>query len=170
MSEHLKAKRQLPFIEENSFSLNFEDKFRRFGFTALLIIILAALAGFFSSGYFSEQHQSNENNSLLVEYDKYGRLMKDFTLSVTIAEQPAATHTLRLSNDFLQDFQVENVVPQPDRMYSSNNTLYLEYRASPLKQNLTTRLSLKPLTPGIVRTTISANDLPETAISQFIYP
>lgn len=170
MQEKIKTKRQLPFIEESTFALNFEDKFRRFGFTSLILIIISALVGFFSSGYFSAKHDTIGNNGTHIEYEKFGRLMRDFTMTVTASEKDSTSYTLQLGDDFLQAFQVENIVPQPDKMYSMNNTLVLHYATSPARGELSTQLYLKPIVPGYVRTTISVNSQPETAISQLIYP
>ncbi|CBG88258.1 hypothetical protein [Citrobacter rodentium] len=163
------AKHAIPFIEESRRALNFEDKFRRIGFTFLLLIIIAASVGLFSNGYFSASQATNDSQRFHVEYEKYGRLLKDDTLKISV-RNAASDLTLRLGKDFTTAFQTEMVTPQPDKMYSHNDQLILYYAPSSDNDNVTVRITAKPQKPGYFHTAISANDEPALVISQWIYP
>ncbi|MGP4883150.1 hypothetical protein ACTXQV_68445, partial [Klebsiella pneumoniae] len=50
----IKNQQPCPIVDENERSLRFEYRFRRYGIIVLSLIILTALSGLWSSGYFSE--------------------------------------------------------------------------------------------------------------------
>lgn len=163
------TKHLIPFVEESRKALNFEDKFRRIGFTCLLLIIIAALSGLFSSGYFSSSKLVADNPKLQVEYEKFGRLMKDDTLKISLPSPPSGPLTLQLGKDFTASFQIETITPEPDSMRNVNHQLVMEYASTPNAET-TVWLTVKPLRPGFFQTTLSANSGAEKVISQFVYP
>ena len=55
---------KVPGIKESYRLLTFEYAFRQVGFIVLLAIILAAIAGLFSSGLVSDEEKTNSANSL----------------------------------------------------------------------------------------------------------
>lgn len=61
-------KERLPGIKESEFFLNFECAARKYGLGILLGIILAALLGIFSGGYFSTAEKTNAPGNLTVTY------------------------------------------------------------------------------------------------------
>lgn len=164
------TKGAIPSVEESRTALHFEDKFRRIGFTCLAMIIIAALAGLFSSGYLSTRHQNNANQTLHVEYEKYGRLLKDFTLEITVPNRPAASLSLRLGKDFSRAFQIETITPQPDQMYRHNDTLVLIYAPTSGRESARVALTVKPQLPGYFHSSLATDAGPELVISQLVYP
>lgn len=60
-------------VDENEQALRFEYRFRRYGIIVLSLIILTALSGLWSSGYFSEAHRE----SLKVNYASITSVMPD---------------------------------------------------------------------------------------------
>lgn len=56
----IKNQQPCPIVDENERSLRFEYRFRRYGIIVLSLIILTALSGLWSSGYFSEAHRGNQ--------------------------------------------------------------------------------------------------------------
>lgn len=53
--------------------LTFEYAFRQVGFIVLLGIIVAAIAGLFSSGMVSDTVKTNSSKSLTIDYERFGR-------------------------------------------------------------------------------------------------
>ena len=76
-------KERLPGIKESEFFLNFECAARKYGLGILLGIILAALLGIFSGGYFSTAEKTNAPGNLTVTYERFGRLQTEFRLKIT---------------------------------------------------------------------------------------
>lgn len=77
----------LPGVKENRFALTLEARFRQVGFAVLLLILLLALGGFFSTGYFSSAEKTNNNQTLHLYYERFGRLQTEFKLRATVPHQ-----------------------------------------------------------------------------------
>ena len=71
-------------VDENEQALRFEYRFRRYGIIVLSLIILTALSGLWSSGYFSEAHRESPEGELRVDYQRYARLMSETELNIQI--------------------------------------------------------------------------------------
>src|SRR5690606_39274844 len=89
----------LPGVDENRFALKFESLCHCFGLPGLLIIVVAALAGLLSNGYFSETTKNSPNNILQVHYERFGRLQTPVQMKVTLQVQNSQRMTLRLGQD-----------------------------------------------------------------------
>ena len=80
----IKNQQPCPIVDENERSLRFEYRFRRYGIIVLSLIILTALSGLWSSGYFSEAHRETSGGELSVDYQRYARLMSETELNIQI--------------------------------------------------------------------------------------
>jgi len=160
----------LPGVDEDRFALQFESLCHRFGLIFLLIIVVAALAGFFSNGYFSETIQKSPNNILQVHYERFGRLQTPVQVKISLHLQNSQRLTLRLGQDYMTHFETENIWPQPDEMRSDGTDIVLVYNKVTPKQPFTVWLYTTPDQPGKVVTTVSVNNEPGIRFWQFIYP
>lgn len=97
-------KERLPGIKENEFFLNFECAARQIGLGILLAIILAALLGLFSGGYFSTAEKTTAQRNLTVAYDRFGRLQTEFRLKITAHPRVADKYIFSLGGDFTSSF------------------------------------------------------------------
>ncbi|MCP2005762.1 hypothetical protein [Buttiauxella ferragutiae] len=163
------AKQSSP-VAEKPFWLNFEFQLRRVGFVLLLLIVAAALAGLFSRGYLSEATRSNDDHSLTLDYEKFNRLMSDMDMKITSVTPPGKRNRIVLGGDFMEGFRIDTLQPQPDKMYSLNGEMILEYQpiAPGVKQTLW--LSLTPMKFGAMKSTVAIDNGAEIPFQQFIYP
>lgn len=161
---------KLPGVKENRFALNFESGFQSIGFAVLLCIILAAVLGFFSNGYFSSAQKSNISQTLSVNYEHFGRLQTEFKLHFTVQPQNTDKYVVSLGGKFNEDFQPGSISPQPDSMYSRGNTLYLVYNNVNNNRDFSVWMYVTPTVPGKSVSSISVNDQPGITFWQFIYP
>ncbi len=86
----IKNQQPCPIVDENERSLRFEYRFRRYGIIVLSLIILTALSGLWSSGYFSEAHRETGGGELSVDYQRYARLMSETELNIQIKPDTAS--------------------------------------------------------------------------------
>ena len=138
----------LPGVDEDRFALQFESLCHRFGLIFLLIIVVAALAGFFSNGYFSETIQKSPNNILQVHYERFGRLQTPVQVKISLHLQNSQRLTLRLGQDYMTHFETENIWPQPDEMRSDGTDIVLVYNEVTPQQPFTVWLYTTPDQPG----------------------
>lgn len=160
----------LPGVNENRAALTFEERFRQFGFAVLLFILALALGGFFSTGYFSTAQKENNNHTLRLYYERFGRLQTEGKLKVTAPFSNSGEYVFRLDGDFSDNFQPGNISPQPDRMFSQGKAIILIYNAIKNHSDFSVTMYVTPTTPGKAVSLVSFNNGPEIRFWQFIYP
>lgn len=110
-------------IDENERALRFEYRFRRYGIIILSLIILTALSGLWSSGYFSEAHRDSATGELSVDYQRYAGLMSETELNILIHPDQKNETTISFASTLLSRYQIGDIRPQPDKMYSSGEII-----------------------------------------------
>lgn len=163
-------KEKLPGIKESELFLNFECAARKVGLGLLLIIILAALAGFFSTGYFSRTEKTNAQQNLTVAYERFGRLQTEFRLKITAHSRVADKYIFSLGGDFTSSLEPNSIWPRPDSMYSKDNRLFLVYNNLKSMNNFSIWIYVTPTDPGKLNHSLQLNGEPEIRFWQFIYP
>ncbi|KFC79989.1 hypothetical protein [Buttiauxella agrestis] len=162
-------KSSLPIVEK-PFWLSFEFQLRRMGFALLLAIVIAAMVGLFSRGYISDARIVNDSGTLRIDYEKYSRLMSDVDMKITSSQIRENRNRIILGGDFMDSFRIDTLQPQPDKMYSLNGKMVLEYSVSAPGSEQTLWLSLTPMKFGATHSTVAIDNGPEITLHQFIYP
>lgn len=165
-----REKAHLQGVKESQRFLNFESGFHMIGFISLLCIVLLATAGAFSGGYLSEETRKNTLKTTELQFEKFGRLQTEFQFKISGQKHDSVNMTLRIGGDFNKFYEMENIWPQPDSMYSKGNDLYLVYNDSEATQDFTVWLQVTPVKPGSVMSFLQLNGEPEIRFRQFIYP
>ena len=157
-------------VKESLRFLDFESGFHKIGFICLLCIVFLASVGAFSGGYLSEVTRKNTLKTTGLQYERFGRLQTEFKFKISAQKYDSVNKTLRMGGDFNKFYEMENIWPQPDSMYSKGNDLYLVYNDSEAMQNFTIWLRVTPVKPGSVKSFLQLNGEPEIRFRQFIYP
>lgn len=157
-------------VKESLRFLNFESGFHKIGFICLLCIVFLASVGAFSGGYLSEVTRKNTLKTTGLQCERFGRLQTEFKFKISAQKYDSVNKTLRIGGDFNKFYEMENIWPQPDSMYSKGNDLYLVYNDSEAMQNFTIWLRVTPVKPGSVKSFLQLNGEPEIRFRQFIYP
>lgn len=163
-------KEKLPRIKESELFLNFECAARKIGLGILLLIIFAALAGIFSTGYLSRAEKTNAQQNLTVVYERFGRLQTEFRLKITAHSRVANKYVFSLGGDFSSSLETNTIWPQPDSMYSKDDRLFLVYNNLKSMENISIWLYVTPTAPGKLNHALQLNSEPEIRFWQFIYP
>ena len=166
----IKNQQPRPIVDENVRALRFEYYFRRYGIIMLGLIILTALSGLWSSGYFSEAHRESASGELAVDYQRYARLMSETELNIQIKPDTASDTIISFAAPLLTRYQIGDIRPQPDKMYSTGGKLYLVYQQTPHRLPMSVWLSITPKTAGNITLQAAVNNRSAVTWSQFIYP
>ncbi|MEH9314780.1 hypothetical protein RAE90_29455, partial [Klebsiella pneumoniae] len=118
----------------------------------------------------SEVTRKNTLKTTGLQYERFGRLQTEFKFKISAQKYDSVNKTLRIGGDFNKFYEMENIWPQPDSMYSKGNDLYLVYNDSEAMQNFTIWLRVTPVKPGSVKSFLQLNGEPEIRFRQFIYP
>ncbi|KFC10841.1 hypothetical protein GTGU_00538 [Trabulsiella guamensis ATCC 49490] len=159
-----------PRVEESPSALNFEYNVNRFGVLFLLAIIFSAVAGLFSNGLLSSASKQNSTHTLDINYDRFERLTSESEINITLQSLHASRYIVSIGNSLLNNYQLGDIRPEPDSMYSKGNTLYLIYNAADVQSPLSLWISVTPKKPGNIANTVKVNSEPEITFSQFVYP
>lgn len=157
---------KVPGIKESYRLLTFEYAFRQVGFIVLLAIIVAAIAGLFSSGVVSDVEKTNDAKTLALSYERFGRRQTESRMAVT----SEGKYTLSLTSESSDAYEPGSVWPQPDSMYSRGNTLFLVYDRLQQTDKFTVLLFITPSKAGKWTNSIRVNNEPDIRFWQFIYP
>lgn len=79
---------KLPGVNESRRALNFESACQWVGLALLMAIIIAAVLGIFSNGYFSSANAVNSAQTLRVNYERFGRLQTEYKIELTAKTLP----------------------------------------------------------------------------------
>lgn len=157
-------------VKEKPFWLNFEYRVRQTGFVILLLIVFGAFLGVFSKGYFSEQRVMNKEDNLSIEYERFNRLMSDVQLKIHVKSAAGQGQKITLSGDFMANYRIDSLLPEPDNMYSHNGKLVIEYEPTIADISQTIWLSLTPLKAGAFTSLVTVNQGSELTVRQYVYP
>lgn len=165
-----REKETLPGITESRRGLNFEALFRQVGLVVLLGVIIAALSGLFSNGYFSSAQKDNNSRTLDIQYQRFGRLQTEFELRFSTRSLPAESYIFSINGELNTKFEPGAISPQPDSMVTQGKTLYLIYRNVKTQGDFSVRMFITPTAMGKSVNSIKVNSEPEIRFWQFIYP
>lgn len=163
-------KEKLPGIDERYRLLTFEYAFRQVGFIVLLAIIVAAIAGLFSSGIVSDTVKTNSAKSLTINYERFGRRETETRMQLSFPVHTEGHYVLSMTSQSSDAYEPGSVWPQPDSMFSQGKTLYFVYNNLKKSDSFTVLLFTTPSRAGKWNTVIRVNSEPEINLWQFIYP
>lgn len=159
-----------PPVREKHVWLSFEANVRRIGFFLLLFIVLAALSGLFSRGHFSHVERSSADNTLTLSYERFNRQQSDVDMEISTTAASGNKLTITLGGDFMQAFKIDTLQPQPDKTWSQQDSLVLEYECGSLPSSGKVWLGLLPQQPGSSTSTVTVNNGPPLTFWQFTWP
>ena len=135
----------------------------RAGWTALTLLLLAALAGLFGHGWLSKD--SIGDGIMRVDYDRFQRITKvtAYRLNLKGGGEPKLTFGPR----FQTGYEVVDIEPRP--VHSSAGDKGLELQFASHEDSLRVVVWVKPRSFGQMRFTLSSGGAPLT-VRAFIYP
>ena len=146
-------------------------RFERIGWAVMGLIVLAALLGLTGSGWLSQTIATNAQ--LRVEYDRFLRMEAPvvFKLHIGPASVSADAVVLRVDAAFVEDFDIERVVPEPAAWRLTPEGAELRFAASGEGPLGVVNLRLQPQRYGPGTATIGlADQQPPVRLRYFVYP
>ena len=112
-------------VADSPFWLHVETKVQRIGSVLLIAVVIAGLLGLFSQGWLSARSAHSSDGKLTVQYDRYARLQSDIDMQLTANASKERRTVFILGGNFMQDFEIRTLQPQPEKMTSQNGELVL---------------------------------------------
>ncbi|PLM93661.1 hypothetical protein CWN07_29100, partial [Klebsiella quasipneumoniae] len=98
------------------------------------------------------------------------RLMSETELNIQIKPTQENDTTISFAATLLTRYQLGDIRPQPDKMYSADGKLYLVYQRTTSRSPLSVWLAITPKTIGTLSLQAAVNDRPAVSWQQFVYP
>ncbi|WP_028239380.1 hypothetical protein [Stutzerimonas azotifigens] len=142
-------------------------KTERVGWYLILLILVLALAGLFSTGPLSRVNAQTPSGQLAVDYQRFERLGASSDMRLTIRGSPGETLWLTLDGALLERFALESIQPEPALAEGAGSGMRLQLTLG--GDSATLNLTLRPNGVGPARSRAQLRG--ETLdISQFVYP
>lgn len=155
-------------VHEDQRWINFEDKLKRWGTGFLIIFILSGMAGVFSKGYFSEGRAGDGTTQII--YERFGRVLSSMDMKITYVSSGTEMSRISLGRDFMENYEVLTLHPQPFRAFSDGRKLILEYHLLIPARQQTIWLGLQPRKAGAGRTFVTVDGNKPLSFFQLVYP
>lgn len=150
-------------------ALAFQRRFlgvQRIAWSLLALVPLAAVAGLFGGGLFSETTAGGAAAGVTVSFDRFARLSADTELELRLerADGPSA---VSISRSLLDRYDISEIRPEPERVVTRPNRIEYVFAAS---SSGTARFAVQPSSPGSSSGTVTVAGGAPVRISQFVFP
>lgn len=162
------ASRRSPVQEDMRWQIK-EWQLEKWGSRVLILLVLLALLGAFSDGLLSQGSAHNKAGTLSVEYQRMMRAMTDETFTFRIKSLTGEPTVLTLGRDFMDNFEIETLQPQPLVTHASLHEMVLTWPASPNREQALW-LTVQPQSAGHFISTITLKGAEPVTLSQWVLP
>jgi hypothetical protein len=136
---------------------------QRIGWAVFMMFVILALLGFFGNGVLS--HRKTQTAGSTVEYERYGRYENTTHLHF-IAANDGGQAVVYIPQQYLEDFQLEHITPEPDRqMMVEGHYAYTFLADAPVH----ILMRGMPKKSGAIEAVVRINNTP-FRLSQYIFP
>jgi hypothetical protein len=145
---------------------------QRLSWMGMGLIVLGALAGLFGSGPLSQGKVSSPNDSLQLEYDRFGRFQAPAKLKIILGAGTEQDGQVKvwLSRSYLETAEVQQVTPQPESVEASPDRLTYVFRTTALDRPTAVTFHLEPEQIGFQTGQIGVFSGQTLKFNQLIYP
>jgi hypothetical protein len=143
----------------------------RVGWCAMFAILAFALLGGFGRGWLSSATASSEEDSLSVEYERFGRKNASCELRIRVAPRLVGDRLqVNFDREFIDNVRVETFMPQFESAARDAEGVTFAFQIESGVGEPLIELSYQPEKVGPLPCRIRVNDSEAIALNQFIYP
>lgn len=141
---------------------------QRAGWTVMALTLVAALAGVFGGGPLA--HAEATAAGLHVEYERFCRNGGDARLELRVDAAGADGARVWFAREYLERFELIEVLPQPERVDSSADIVRMTFSAPEGREEVTVLLRTRPRTIGRVEGALGVEGGGQVRFTQLSYP
>ena len=150
-------------------ALDFQRRFhvvQRITWWLLALVPVAAVAGLFGGGLFSETTAGSRAAGVTVSYDRFARMTADTELELRLARADGPT-AVTISRSLLDRYDIGEIRPQPERVVTRPDRIEYVFAAA---AGGTARFAVQPSSAGSSSGTITVAGGPPVQVNQFVFP
>lgn len=137
---------------------------QRFGLTFIYLLIIAAAVGLFGDGLASKKTQTAQQ--ITVESERFYRFQAPMELKITATNTSSNDLIVAFPNDYLKNFEVKSIVPEPSENRFTNDQVQYVFDATGAAD---IAFFLIPHSRGTISGSLNVNDQ-SFQLSHFIFP
>ena len=160
--------RNYPVREDMAYQLKVW-RFERWGWYALVAVMLMALLGVFSRGPISAQEARSLDRKVTVHYEIFHRNGSTNPMKIVFSGRENSPVELELSGDLLEGFSIESMQPEPIKAISAGQGIRLWVQTDPQGQ-ATLYLTLRGDGLGGYNSRVSVPGSAPVNLTQYILP
>ena len=147
-------------------------RIERFGWSVMVVIIVAALAGVFGGGgLIADTTASDSAGSTEILYARFARYASPTTLDVNVAASASGRPILvRVTDKYLNTMKVRAITPPPTSTVIADQQHVFVFERSAPSASATIRFELEPAAMGRHQGWITVDEAAPISFAQFIYP
>jgi hypothetical protein len=150
-------------------ALDFQQRFyviQRVAWSVLALVPVAAVAGLFGGGLFSETTAGGRAAGVTVIYDRFARITADTEIELRLARANGPT-AVTISSALLDRYEVSDIRPQPVRVVTRPDRVEYVFAASP---SGTALFAVQPDDVGSSSGTVAVAGGAPVRVDQFVFP
>jgi hypothetical protein len=143
----------------------------RIGWAAMVLLLVWTLLGGFGEGWLSRQKVWNAEQTVGLDYERFGRRDAPFRLRLEL--RPDASRealVVHLGREFLDAVEIERITPDYRSMIADGDGAAVTFDADPGARDYSITIEYKPRHVGRLHLTLRALRHSEITTDQFIYP
>jgi hypothetical protein len=143
----------------------------RIGWAAMALFLAWALLGGFGEGWLSRRHAWNEDRTVGIDYDRYGR--RDAPMELRLYLQPKGSAdelAVHLNREFIDAVEIERITPDYRNMVLDDDGAAATFSAEPGASDYSITIEYKPRQAGRLHGELRALGKTAMTFDQFIYP
>lgn len=157
-------------VEEHMRWQHREWRIQRVGIMLLFLIVVLGACGLFSKGFLSNKAVNASDGSVMVEYERFGRIQSSMDMVIRIRNISSDQFTVTLGRGAMDKLQIQSLHPQPVEAQTKGSDLVLTFAADKTIPDHTVWLGLQPQSPGINKVSVGADSQMPVEFTQWIYP
>jgi hypothetical protein len=158
-------------VNEDLVFLDKEWRFQRIGWFVIGLILLLAALGAFGRGLLSDD-QIGDPNTLHADYHRILRHGADTDLTLRVGPSTSQDSTVRLliSTEYLKDFEVVDIKPEPSASGTADGVFFYEFERSDPASSVAIIMTLKPQGFWSQNATLGLPGSTPLKFNQFVLP
>jgi hypothetical protein len=147
-------------------------RFERVGWVIMALVVFFGLLGLFSGGPLARSEAASADGAFRVRYERFIRAHAANVIHIDLGGGLVGdTVAIRLSREFLERFQVEQIRPEPARSAAAAEGILLSFELGKGEGMRTISIGLRATGPALLlRSQIAWDGRSSAELVQLIYP
>jgi hypothetical protein len=144
----------------------------RVGWIAIVLLLLAGLAGLLGPGPLSQARASDQEATLGVEYNRFEHYQAPSILKIHLGPGTSSEGQVRLwiNRDFIENIQLEHIDPEPESMEVGSDRITYVFKVSDPNQPTAVTYHYEPNSYGSRPIRIGIEGGSQLTFTQFFFP